>query len=330
MSALRPLLSIALFGALFGACGDDSARHIVDSPLHQPQVAPGIYLTDINNSIIAFSLDATGDAAPFRTITGPTTMLSLPIGLTVDHDGDVYVANRTGSSVTVYGPTATGDVAPIRSLTATGMGSPEGLVRGANDDIYATTCPTCGNSAGGDIAIYHFPHGSTTSDYTIAGPATGLTAPSSPAIDAAGNFYIANSFGGSISTFAPGATGEATPMYTFTPSASYNIQSMSVLTHSIAVTVPGTGIVLFDAQATGTASPIGTIDGATFSLGYPGGIFIDTSVTPTLIYVADFGAASIHVLEMAGTEPNLTVSAMHTIAGPTTTLSQPLDIVVVH
>ena len=327
MSALRLLPCVVLFGA----CGDDSARHIIDSPpVLGPQVAPGIYLTDVNNSIIAFSLDATGDAAPFRTITGPSTMLSLPIGLTVDHDGNVYVANRTGSSVTVYGPTATGDVAPIRSLTATGMGSPEGLVRGASDDIFASTCPSCGNSAGGDVGIYHFPHGSTTSDYTIAGPATMLTAPSSPAIDAAGNFYMANSFGGSITTFAPGATGDASPTYALMPSASYNIQSMSVLTHSIAVTVPSTGIVLFDAKATGPASPVGTIDGVTFALGYPGGIFIDTSVSPTLIYVADYGTASIHVLEMAGTEPNLTISAMHTIAGPTTTLSQPLDIVVVH
>lgn len=316
--------------ALLAACGDDDARHIVDSPVHQTQEAPGIYLTDANNSILAFALDATGDTAPFRTIAGATTMLSLPIGITVDHDGNVYVANRTGSSVTVYGPTATGDVAPIRTLTASGMGSPEGLVRGASDDIYATTCPSCGTSAGGDVGIYHFPHGATTSDYTIAGPATGLTAPASPAIDAAGNFYIANAFGGSISTFAAGATGEATPVHTFMPSASYNIQSLSVLAHSIAVTVPGTGIVLFDALATGSPSPVGTIDGATFSLGYPGGIFIDTTVTPTLIYLADYGSASIHVLEMAGTEPNLTVAAMHTIVGPSTTLSQPLDIVVVH
>ena len=124
--------------------------------------------------------------------------------------------------------------------------------------------------------------------------------------------------------------GDVAPVRAFTPSASYNIQSLSLGATTIALSAPGVGIVLFDRQASGVAQPIGTIDGASFALNYPGGLFIDSSVTPMLIYMADYGAHSIHVLEMAGTEPNLTVAAMHTIAGPSTLLTQPLDIVVVH
>jgi hypothetical protein len=318
---------------LVTACGDDSARHIIDSPKGLgPQVAPGIYVTTAASSILAFDLAATGDAAPFRTISGATTMLSLPIGLTVDHDGNIYAANRTGSAVTVYGPTASGDVAPIRILTATGMLSPQGLLRGPDDDLIISTCPGCGSSAGGDVGVYHFPRGSDTSDYSITGTATGFTVPSSPAIDFATNtLVVGNSFGGAIETFSTGQQGNVAPMGSFTPAGGgYNLQSLSLGTTTIAMTSPTTGIDFFARDATGTAAPLASIPASAFGLSYPGGIYIDTTVTPTLIYLIDYTGNAIHVLEMAGTEPNQTISAMHTIGGPATMLSSPLDIVVVH
>ena len=317
------------------ACGDDSARHIIDSPhggdgALGPQVAPGIYLTNATNSILAFDLDATGDATPFRTIAGATTQLSLPIGVTVDHAGNIYAANRTGSNVTVYSGTATGDVAPIRTLTAANMGSPEGLVRGPDDDIIVATCPGCGTSAGGDTGVWHFPRDSDTSDYSIAGASTGFTVPGSPAVDlATGSLVLGNSFGGAVETFDVTARGDVAPSHAFTPSG-YNIQSVAFGASTIAVTSPGHGIELFARDATGSAAPIGSIDASAFNLSYPGGIFIDTAVTPVRIYLVDYGASAIHVLEMAGTEPNLTIAAMHTISGPSTMLSSPLDIAVVH
>jgi len=67
-----------------------------------------------------FAIDASGDAAPVHVIGGPSTGLSLPIGIVVDHQDDLYIANRTGASITVYPSTADGDVAPERTLTATG------------------------------------------------------------------------------------------------------------------------------------------------------------------------------------------------------------------
>lgn len=322
------------------ACGDDGVRHIVDSPRGGgsddgggeigPQVAPGIYLTNATNSILAFDLDATGDAAPFRTIAGATTQLSLPIGVTVDHAGNIYVANRTGSNVTVYSGTATGDAAPIRTLTATGMGSPEGLVRGPTDDIIVTTCPDCGTSAGGDVGVWHFPRNSDTSDASISGASTGFTVPGSPAIDlSTRELVIGNSFGGTVDTFAADAKGNVAPSHSFTP-AGYNIQSVAFVLNTIAVTSPGHGIELFARDASGSAAPVGSIAASSFGLTYPGGIFFDTAVAPIKAYIVDYSGNAIHVLELSGTEPAFTIASMHTISGPSTMLSSPLDIAVVH
>src|SRR6202020_734490 len=97
------------------ACGGDGVRHITDAP---PSSAgsdaggsgsgsavnlstPGIYVTNASNTISIFAIDATGNAAPVRAITGSATGLALPIGVQVDHLNNIYVANRVGSTITV-------------------------------------------------------------------------------------------------------------------------------------------------------------------------------------------------------------------------------------
>ena len=117
--------------------------------------------------MLVFDITAIGDAAPVRTIAGANTGLGLPIGIAVDHRNNIFVADRTQSVVAVFATNANGNVAPVSTLTATNMLSPEGLALGPNEDVYASTCPGCGESAGGDVAIFHFPAGSMTSDFSI-------------------------------------------------------------------------------------------------------------------------------------------------------------------
>ena len=71
--------------------------------------------------------------APIRTIVGERTKLNYPFGVTVEGDGDVYVANlfmqeapKNRGSVTVYGRRANGNRAPIRKIKGreTGLGGP--------------------------------------------------------------------------------------------------------------------------------------------------------------------------------------------------------------
>jgi hypothetical protein len=308
------------------ACGGDTVKHILDSPTGTGSgAAPGIYITSVNNSITVYPLDASGSAAPIRTISGIATGLALPIGIVVDQAGEVFVANRMGAMVSVFAPNADGNVAPSRTLTAPGMMSPEPIAFGTTGDIYTSTCPSCGESDGGDTGVYHFPAGATTPDITITGTSTGIADPDGIAVDASGNLIVANAFGGQVLTFAPGATGNATPTGSFTPTGD-NIQSMAVGKASIALTTPGAVVDFYDPAATGNpdANPIGM--SSMVPLAYPGGVVIDTSVTPTTIYLVDVSAGSLYIIETAGVEPDLSVASVRMITG----LISPLDVAVSH
>jgi hypothetical protein len=324
---------------VLAACGGDGVRHITDAPPGGGSDAgsgsgsavnlstPGIYVTNASNTISIFAIDASGDAAPVRAITGSATNLNLPIGLQVDHLNNIYVANREGGTITVYASDANGNAAPMRTLTATNMGSPEGLALGPGEDVFASTCPSCGAGNGGDVGVFHFPVGADNSDFSIAGDAS-FTDPDGLAIDDANDIIVGNAFGGVVATFAAGATGSAAPTRTFTP-ASTNLQDIAVGTNAIAVTTPGDGVDIYALTATGAATPIATLSGSDFPLVYPGGVYIDRAVTPEVIYVVDYSGNAIYALTTAGTEPNLSIASVRTISGSDTTLSSPLHISVV-
>jgi len=66
-------------------------------------------------SISVYKMDASGDAAPIRLITGPKTMLNWPAHLFFDEQHqELYVANDGNDSVLVFRPTDDGDAAPAR------------------------------------------------------------------------------------------------------------------------------------------------------------------------------------------------------------------------
>ena len=70
-------------------------------------------------AIKVYSLDADGDAAPLRVITGDKTQLNWPAAMKFNPDnGDLYVANDIGQSILVFSgaSTAQGNVAPARAV----------------------------------------------------------------------------------------------------------------------------------------------------------------------------------------------------------------------
>jgi 6-phosphogluconolactonase (cycloisomerase 2 family) len=70
-------------------------------------------------AIKVYALNASGDAAPLRIITGDQTQLDWPAAMKFNPDnGDLYVANDIGQSVLVFksASTAQGNVAPVRVI----------------------------------------------------------------------------------------------------------------------------------------------------------------------------------------------------------------------
>ena len=112
-------------------------------------------------TITVYRLNANGDEAPLRIISGPKTGLDWPGAMSVDLDtGDLYVANDMGQDIIAFHSTDQGDVAPVRTIKgpSTGLSYPVGVfVDSKNKEVWATNI---GNStatvyplmANGDVA----------------------------------------------------------------------------------------------------------------------------------------------------------------------------------
>ena len=79
------------------------------------------------DSVNVYAAGANGNVAPIRTISGPNTRLTNPVGVAVGADGTTYVANfgkvehgyQENPKITVYAAGANGNVAPIRIIHGT-------------------------------------------------------------------------------------------------------------------------------------------------------------------------------------------------------------------
>jgi len=124
-------------------------------------------------------------------------------------------------------------------------------------------------------------------------------------LDSDRNLVVANSFGGiAQSSIAAGGV--------------------------IILASPSDGLDLYPADTTGdAATPVATIGPTMLSIQYPGGMFVDASVLPPVLYVNDYSGNAIFVVQTTGSGASLGVGSVRKIQGPTTTLANPLGIVVV-
>ncbi len=68
---------------------------------------------DAVGSVAIFSPASNGNAAPVATIAGPDTGLDGAVGIALDSQGNIYVANNKSNAITVYSPGSNGDARPI-------------------------------------------------------------------------------------------------------------------------------------------------------------------------------------------------------------------------
>ena len=223
-----------------------------------------------------------------QSLVSPANTIAVPMqtsfqALAVDTAGNLYVSASVVTAppmlyeIQVYAPTATGSATPARTITSPSLTAPlTSIAVDAEGDVYALT----GNS----ICVFAAnATGNSTPVRLISGSLTLLNSPSSIAVDAAQNIYVANQ------------------IYT--------------------ATTDGGNILVFSSTATGNAAPSSTLGGNNTSIGIPLGVAVD-SVGNLYVSSFNEPSASSLVLEFApGASGNaaptrvLTSVATYTLSG---------------
>jgi len=221
--------------------------------------------------ILVYAPAATGQATPTRSIalTNPSTQ-TMVTSIAVDASGAVYALN--GNNISVFAPGATGNAAPVRLITGslTQLNSASGIAVDAAQNIYVA------NTGGGNVLVFSSTAtGNVAPASILSGAATGIATPSGVALDSTGDIYVASynqpSNSSVVLEFAPGSTGNATPIRTLTAVASYSLSGLAVdsLDNLYVVTLAPTNnqlaIDLFAPNQSGSVAPAATITAATWT-----------------------------------------------------------------
>jgi hypothetical protein len=280
-----------------------------------------IYASNSNEDRIAvFAPGRYGDVAPKRIIEGSRTGLAGPHGLAVDARGRLFVANRKTATVAVHAQGAAGNAGPLRILGADAMHTAQALAVGPGGDVFVASWPD--GSLAGRASIVHFACDCSRSDYTIAGPRTGLTHPVGLALADDGTLLVANAFGGVVAAYAAGSRGDAAPLRSFT-AATASTQGIACGARTLIVS--GVSVYVYPGSAGTGAQPAAVLARcAMLPLGCAGAVAIRVAAAQPVIGVADTVRAAVHLIRTCGVAPALRMAAVASIAGPATGLSGPV------
>ncbi|HUY25889.1 MAG TPA: kelch repeat-containing protein [Candidatus Binataceae bacterium] len=235
-------------------------------------------------SITEFPLTGDGNLAPSLRIAGPDTGINGPEGVAADAAGNIYVANSTSGTVTVYPAASNGDAAPSNTISAPSLTGPAGIALDSSANIYVVN-----NAQSVTPSVQIFAAGSNggAAPMTIIqGANTHLDQPTAITLDTSGNLYVLNSGSSgqpSITAYPAGSTGDAAPSLIITGSST----GLSGNEWGIAVDGGGDifvpsegpqgntpGILMFAAGDTGNVAPVATISGGSTALS-PLGLALD-------------------------------------------------------
>lgn len=231
--------------------------------------APGagklFYVSNFNNNTVtAYTVGATGNAAPAATIAGSSSGLNGPTGIVRDNAGRLYVGNYYSiggnpQSIMVYATSATGNATPVDTIT--GLNLPQGMAIAAGR-LYVP------NQMGSTISIFTVgPTGAVAFTGTISGSNTGLAVPLDVAVDAGGRLYVANVNNNTVTEYAAGATGNVAPTATIAGSATgLNVPTGIALDAAARIYVTNGGnnsITVYAAGASGNVTPRAPLPAAT-------------------------------------------------------------------
>ena len=173
----------------------------------------------ISGSVVDIFSSLGAGFLPLATLNGDLTLISHAGGIAVDANGNIYLTNDAtdiiGDRVTVYPVGSSGNTAPSAVIVGsnTGLAFPAGIAVDSTN-IYVA------NKATDSVTVYPLAaNGNVAPIATISGPNTGLNTPSGIALDSAGLIYVTNEGGfegnnTSVTVYAAGANGNATPVTT--------------------------------------------------------------------------------------------------------------------
>jgi sugar lactone lactonase YvrE len=196
-----------------------------------------LWVSDLNNDAIyeftPAQLSASGSPTPKVSITGTGPSLSGSSGLAFDTSGDLWVANRSNSTMVEFTPTqlaASGSPTPATTISSDGSHSlvnPTGATFDAAGNLWISNARSGTASPGPSLVEYTSAQlaagtGSPTPNVTITPDGSGsLDTPLGLGFDASGDLWVANEGNNSLVEFAPTqlVTGSPTPLSTVAGSA---------------------------------------------------------------------------------------------------------------
>jgi hypothetical protein len=242
----------------------------------------------------------------------------------------LYVTNVNHNRVTVYASGATGNAKPIQNIhgSKTGLNHPHDVAVDGSGNIYVV------NAFPASVTVYApGATGNVKPTETIRGRNTKLNLPTGIDIDSVnGDIYVSNINGGpsrngSITIYAPGSRGDASPIGV--------IQGLNTLLEhpnclvldaggNIGVTnvrmyYPGR-VTFYSAGSTGNVAPARVIEGTATKIGWPTQIALDSRLNT---YVANHNDVSLTVYAPGA---NGNVAPTQDIKGGRTRLISPFGI----
>jgi secreted PhoX family phosphatase len=265
------------------------------------------------DSVLGFTVNSHGNAAPSTSISGSKTGFYQPDSLAMDGKGNLYTADDGASQVEVFAKGADGNVSPTRVLAGgnTQLGSIEGLYVDPAGHLWASNYSASALTSYGANA-----NGNVAPARTIAGAKTQLDGPTGMAMNDQSQLYAANIYSASVVGFAKNAKANATPIVTISGSNTGLMKPFALAFNTsgeLLVADEYAGVLVFAKGANGNVAPLQKITG----LSYPAGVMADSNGH---IWVAEFTGNAIK--EFAATA-NGNATPLRTIDGVKTTLSGP-------
>ncbi|MBV8171590.1 MAG: NHL repeat-containing protein [Candidatus Eremiobacteraeota bacterium] len=306
---------------LASACSSSSTS---TSPTPGPQT---LYVGNCGStiSITEYPASATGNVAPTVTIAGAATLLQCPEGLAFDSAGTLYVADYSSNSVIEFAPGASGNATPVRQIT--GLSGPVDVAFDSSGNLYV------GQYTGNRVDVFApLANGAATPIRSINTGAAGLLHADYVHFDTSGNLWVSeevNPAGNHVVAYAPGASGNATPVFSITGA---NTQLSGALgmtldsANNIYVSNYGSSAVtVYAAGSNGNVAPIRTVSGALTQIHIPYGIAFDNAGNYYVANCSGAGPPPDNVAVFPSTA-NGNVAPARDIAGAATGLSCPWGI----